>query len=133
MALDSLMKGFLLIACLAHLMEGVGAATHNLNWARNVGNQGTTSISVGDTVTWTWTDSRTHTVTSSSFTSSSSMSGSGSTYSYTFNTAGSYSYSCSIHSMMQGVISVATPSPTLAPTRQPTQQPTQQPTGAAAR
>jgi len=122
------MKGALLLVIAVYLIESAGAATYNLNWARNVGNQGTTTIAIGDTVTWTWTDSRTHTVTSTSFTSSSSMSGSGSTYSYTFTSAGSYSYSCSIHSMMRGEISVATPSPTQAPTLQPTLPPTQAPT-----
>lgn len=120
-------KLFLLVLLI--LLAKFRAATVSLNWNRQVGNQGTTTINVGDTVQWTWTEAVGHTVTSQgspSFTSSSTVSTNGYTYSVTFTSSGSYSYHCSIHNMMQGVISVvvATSSPTRSPTRTPTRTPT---------
>lgn len=104
-------------------------ATINLDWGLSVGNQGTTTISIGDTVKWVWIDSAPHSVQSSSNTFSSNLqSGVGKYYSYKFNTAGSYSYYCGYHGFaMQGVIVVVgdpSPNPTSLPSRFPTPYPT---------
>ena len=104
------------------------AATTSLNWFRDVGNQGTTTIAVGDTVTWVWTDSATHTVDIGSESSGAMRSGS---YSKTFTTAGSYSYMCALHTTMKGVIEVEALDPTVAPTISPTRSPTVTPTSSA--
>jgi hypothetical protein len=103
------------------------AATTNINWFRQAGNQGTKSISLGDTVTWTLTDTAPHTVTSTSggFASSGDIQGSGFVYSVTFNSAGVFPFQCGHHGTMQGVISV-----TASPTRQPTAEPSAVPSTA---
>eukprot|EP00600_Ochromonadales_sp_CCMP1393_P000260 CAMPEP_0174979900 /NCGR_PEP_ID=MMETSP0004_2-20121128/15056_1 /TAXON_ID=420556 /ORGANISM="Ochromonas sp., Strain CCMP1393" /LENGTH=465 /DNA_ID=CAMNT_0016231515 /DNA_START=77 /DNA_END=1475 /DNA_ORIENTATION=- len=89
-----------------------------LDWYVTVGDQGTTTIAVGDTVKWTWTDSNAHTVrsTAAGFNSGSMTSGS---FSYTFNTVGTFPYDCELHPSMQGVIEVVN-HPTMAPTAEPT-------------
>ena len=85
-----------------------GAAEFDLDWDVGVGDQGTTTVNKGDTVTWTWTDGNSHSVTSTNdkFTSSSVMSGAGTEYSVTFTKGGNYPYDCSIHSSMKGNIKV---------------------------
>jgi plastocyanin len=100
-----LFTGMLLLAAPAQ------AATVDLAWGVSVGNQGTTVINVGDTVRWTWSDSALHSVTSTDggFTSSSLVSGVGTTYEVTFNSPGAFPYDCSVHSSMQGTISVIAP------------------------
>ena len=124
---------FLQIVISASVIQSTRSATVNLDWNRNVGNQGTTTINVGDTVTWTWTEGKQHQVRSMglpSFTSSSVVSTNGYVYSITFTSSGSYSYDCSIHPSMEGVINVVaiTESPTVSPTRAPTKPPTSPPT-----
>jgi hypothetical protein len=124
------MKWWVLWAMGTILPVFINCATFNLNWDVNVGNQGTTTIAVGDTVKWTWTDSATHSVqaASSAFTSSSFKTGAGNTHSVTFMTAGSFMYYCGYHGFgMQGVIAVTTP-PTPTPSRPPTRPPTPSPT-----
>jgi hypothetical protein len=124
------MKWFVLWAGAALLPGLINCATINLNWGVSVGNQGTTTIAVGDTVKWTWTDSVPHSVqaASSSFTSSSIKSGLGNTHSVVFNTAGSFPYYCGFHGFaMQGVIAATTP-PTPSPSKPPTRPPTPSPT-----
>jgi plastocyanin len=67
----------------------------------------TTTIHVGDSVTWTNMDSVSHTVTSDTGSElSSSPLTNRATYSHTFNTAGTYTYHCSIHTTMKGTIIV---------------------------
>jgi FtsP/CotA-like multicopper oxidase with cupredoxin domain len=99
------------------------AATIPLSWGRSVGNQGTTTVNAGDTVTWTWIESIGHTVDSTTGVFSSGVRSSGS-YSYTFTTAGTFPYHCSIHNFMQGTIKVVAADLTAAPTSGPTTSPT---------
>lgn len=114
---------------IAQWMLCASAATTSLNWHRNSGDLGTTSITVGDTVQWTVTDNNRHTVTSTNggFSSSGTLMGSGAVYSNTFNSVGSFPYNCDIHNSMKGTISVAA-APTAFPTRNPTRAPTLHPT-----
>lgn len=108
----------------------INCTTLNINWSRTVGNIGTKTISVGDTVTWTISDTAQHTVTSNNngFTSSGTLSGSGTTYSIVFNTIGTYQFHCSIHTNMMGTISVSS-TPTIQPTTNiPTYIPSIKPT-----
>jgi plastocyanin len=65
------------------------------------------TIAKGTTVTWTNTGQRAHTVTSGDggFGSDGALS-SGTTYAHTFDSAGSFAYICTIHSDMQGTVTV---------------------------
>ena len=65
-------------------------------------------VGVGGTVTWTNDDAVAHTVTfdDASRTSSKNLDP-GATFSATFPKAGSYPYHCSIHSSMQGTVTVS--------------------------
>lgn len=107
------------------------AAEVFLDWGTSVGDQGTTTVNTGDTVTWVWTTTASHSVTSDTaglFNSGVQSSGQ---FSFVFNTVGSFGYHCSIHNFMKGVIEVVdttTPSPTEVPTEQPIMQPTVHPT-----
>jgi hypothetical protein len=114
------------IICILCWIAQATAATVSLSWNRQVGDQGTTTIVVGDTVTWVWTETIAHTVESTgTFASATKNSGS---YSYTFTSSGSYSYFCGIHNSMRGTIVVTATNPTAAPTNQPTRAPTASPT-----
>lgn len=66
------------------------------------------AVLVGGTVTWTNKDSVAHTVTfdAGSLTSSKNLD-SGATFTASFPKAGSYTYHCSIHSSMQGTVTVS--------------------------
>jgi len=66
------------------------------------------AVGVGGTVTWTNDDAVAHTVTfdDASRTSSKNLDP-GATFSATFPKAGSYPYHCSIHSSMQGTVTVS--------------------------
>ena len=104
------------------------SADTTLDWDTGVGNQGTTTIDEGDTVTWDWTDSAPHTVTSTDagFTSSAQLTGDTNEYSVTFNTAGTYPYDCAIHPAMVGTIQVNA-APSMSPTAMPSGNPTESP------
>lgn len=100
--------------------------TKLLQWGISVGDQGTTTISIGDTITWQWNDDLLHSIHSinSGFVSSEILTGIGTTYSITFNNAGTFPYNCDIHgSLMQGIISVVA-GPSTSPTRLPSLPPT---------
>lgn len=66
------------------------------------------AVLVGGTVTWTNKDSVAHTVTfdDAALTSSKNLDP-GATFTATFPKAGSYTYHCSIHSSMQGTVTVS--------------------------
>ena len=66
----------------------------------------TVVIGENSTVTWTNQDSVTHTVTSDTGAFNSGDLSSGQTFTHTFTTPGTYSYHCSIHTYMQGVVTV---------------------------
>jgi hypothetical protein len=102
----------------------VNSADVTLSWNKDVGNQGMTNITVGDSVTWSWTESRPHGVLSTSiehpFESSSVVSTAGYTYTIVFILPGIYTYECAIHSWMKGAIKVETlDNPTAIPTLRP--------------
>ncbi len=63
-----------------------------------------TMIALGGQVTWTWSGSQPHNVTFQSGESSATQSSG--TFSRTFTAAGSFSYQCTVHSGMQGSVSV---------------------------
>ena len=67
-------------------------------------------VVAGTTVTWTNKDSVGHTVTSGTRPSKDGkfdgQLGAGSTFSFTFTTAGTYQYFCTVHSTMNGMITV---------------------------
>jgi plastocyanin len=67
-------------------------------------------VVAGTTVTWTNKDSVGHTVTSGTRPNKDGkfdgQLGAGSTFSFTFTTAGTYQYFCTVHSTMNGTITV---------------------------
>jgi plastocyanin len=104
------------------LLPASAATTHSVEVFNNGyrGNDGlpTTSIAVGDTVTWRWT-AGTHTVThGASPTVDATVGGAvdrgirsagavpPTTFTHTFEEAGAYVYYCKLHATMRGVILV---------------------------
>jgi plastocyanin len=67
---------------------------------------GTLTVTVGTTVTWVNNDGTTHTVTADGGTFDSGSLAAGETFQFTFDQVGDFTYHCSIHSTMQGTISV---------------------------
>lgn len=70
------------------------------------------AVKAGDTVTWTNQDAILHTVTAGTSKDpgtafNAKMDGVGSTFSFTFTKPGTYPYHCSIHEVMQGVVTVS--------------------------
>jgi plastocyanin len=63
----------------------------------------TTSVAVGDTVTWRFEGKSAHNVTFDDFNSQLMKTG---TFKHTFDTAGTCKYHCTIHSGMTGTIAV---------------------------
>jgi plastocyanin len=66
----------------------------------------TTTVGVGETVTWTNTALIPHTVTAVGGTFDSGVLESKASFSFTFLTAGSYLYTCTIHPSMKGTVIV---------------------------
>jgi len=111
----------------------------------------TTTIKVGDTVTWTNRDAFSHTSTSDTGAWNTGVITAGASGSFMFTSAGTFAYHCSIHSFMKGTVivqavntpqptappptapptPVRTAPPTIAPTAPPTVAPTDAPTAAA--
>ena len=120
------------------------AATSSVNIQGSAFVPPTTTVRVGDTVSWTNRDAFSHTSTSDTGAWNSDVIRAGSSFSFTFRAAGTFAYHCAIHAFMHGTIvvqAVATPQPTappptpirtapstLAPTPQPTPAPTEAPT-----
>lgn len=69
-------------------------------------NPGSTSVSVGTTVTWTNKGTQDHTVTADDGSFDSGRVVVGSTFNHTFSTAGTFKYHCSFHDQMTGTIIV---------------------------
>jgi plastocyanin len=91
----------------------------------------TTTIRVGDRVTWTNADAFSHTTTSDTGVWDSGVIRAGGAATITFTTAGTFAYHCSIHSFMKGTVvvqGVSTPAPTPQPTPVPTAPPPPPPT-----
>src|SRR5256885_1996615 len=91
----------------------------------------TTTVRVGDTVTWTNRDAFSHTSTSDSGVWDTGVIRAAASGSFTFTAAGTFAYHCAIHSFMHGMIvvqAVSTPQPTAPPTAPPTPVRTAPPT-----
>jgi plastocyanin len=68
---------------------------------------GTTSVNVGDTITWTNQDSAPHTATANDGSFDTGTLSKGKSGSHTFTKAGSFAYICSVHPSMKGTVTVA--------------------------
>jgi len=109
------------------------AATSAVNIQNSAFAPQTTTIKVGDTVTWTNRDAISHTSTSDTATWDTGVITTGVSRSFTFMSAGTFAYHCSIHTFMHGTIVVqgaTTPQPTAPPTPVRTAPPTAPPTAA---
>src|SRR5438045_998004 len=103
------------------------AATSSVNIQGSAFVPPTTTVRVGDTVSWTNRDAFSHTSTSDTGAWNSDVIRAGSSFSFTFRAAGTFAYHCAIHAFMHGTIvvqAVTTPQPTAPPTAPPTVPPT---------
>ena len=112
------------------------AATSAVNIQGSAFNPPTTTVRVGDAVTWTNRDAFSHTSTSDTAAWDTGVIAAGTSRSVTFTSAGTFAYHCSIHTFMKGTIVVQavntpTPEPTAPPTAPPTQVRTAPPTTVA--
>jgi plastocyanin len=64
------------------------------------------TVPIGTTVTWTNNDATAHTVTSKTGLFDSGIMNRGDTFSYTFNDQGVFEYHCTIHTTMNGTVTV---------------------------
>jgi len=99
------------------------AATSSVNIQNSAFAPATTTVRVGDTVTWTNRDAFSHTSTSDTGTWDTGVIRAGAASSFTFTVAGTFAYHCAIHAFMHGTIVVqaaTTPQPTAPPTAPPT-------------
>src|SRR6266550_6683186 len=107
------------------------AATSSVNIQGSAFVPPTTTVRVGDTVSWTNRDAFSHTSTSDTGAWNSDVIRAGSSFSFTFRAAGTFAYHCAIHAFMHGTIevqAVTTPQPTAPPTAPPTPVRTAPPT-----
>jgi plastocyanin len=107
------------------------AATSPVTIQGSAFNPPTTTVHVGDTVTWTNRDAIGHTSTSDTAKWDSPVLPNGGSFSFMFTVAGTFTYHCSIHTFMKGSIvvqAVTTPAPTPVPTPVPTAVRTNPPT-----
>jgi len=122
----------LIVACgLLALPLVAFAATSAVNIQNSAFAPPTTTIKVGDTVTWTNRDAFSHTSTSDTGAWNTGVITAGASGSFTFTSAGTFAYHCSIHSFMKGTVivqAVSTPQPTAPPTAPPTPVRTAPPT-----
>jgi len=118
----------LIVACgLLALPLVAFAATSAVNIQNSAFAPTSTTIKVGDTVTWTNRDAFSHTSTSDTGAWDTGVIVAGASGSFTFVSAGTFAYHCSIHSFMKGTVTVqavSTPQPTPQPTPPPTAPPT---------
>ena len=99
------------------------AATSSVNIQNSAFAPATTTVRVGDVVTWTNRDAFSHTSTSDTGTWDTGVIRAGAASSFTFTVAGTFAYHCAIHTFMHGTIvvqAVTTPQPTAPPTAPPT-------------
>ena len=82
------------------------AATSPVTIQGSAFNPPTTTVHVGDTVTWTNRDAIGHTSTSDTAKWDSPVLPNGGSFSFTFTIAGTFTYHCSIHTFMKGSIVV---------------------------
>jgi len=107
------------------------AATSSVNIQGSAFVPPTTTVRVGDTVTWTNRDAFSHTSTSDTGVWDTGVIRAAASGSFTFTAAGTFAYHCAIHSFMHGTIvvqAVSTPQPTAPPTAPPTPVRTAPPT-----
>ena len=65
-----------------------------------------TTVTVGDTITWTNSDAQAHTATADDGSFDTGTIANGASGSATFSTAGTFAYHCKIHAQMTGTITV---------------------------
>jgi plastocyanin len=109
------------------------AATSAVNIQNSAFAPSSTTIKVGDTVTWTNRDAFSHTSTSDTGAWDTGVITAGASGSFVFTSAGTFAYHCSIHAFMKGTVvvqAVSTPQPTPPPTPPPTPVRTAPPTTA---
>lgn len=76
-------------------------------WMQNLAfNPSSITVAVNTTVKWTNKDETEHNVTGAGGSFNSGAIGSGGTYSHQFTATGTYPYSCTIHSGMNGTVTV---------------------------
>jgi plastocyanin len=85
---------------------GAGGAGAQVELSNFTFSPSSSTVKVGDKVTWTNKDSTTHTVTADDGSFDSGDLAPSATFSYTFSKAGSVPYHCKIHSSMKGTIVV---------------------------
>src|SRR3982074_3608410 len=102
---------------------GAVAATSSVNIQNSAFAPATTTVRVGDTVTWTNRDAFSHTSTSDTGAWDTGVITAGGSRSFTFGSPGTFASHGSIHSFMHGTVvvqAVSTPQPTPPPTAPPT-------------
>ncbi|TMC72221.1 MAG: hypothetical protein E6J13_05405 [Chloroflexi bacterium] len=114
----------------------VFAATSAVTIQNSAFNPPSTTVRVGDTITWTNRDAISHTATSDTGAWDTGVITAGASRSITFMTAGTFLYHCAIHAFMKGTVVVQAvttpPPPTPPPTAPPTVARTAPPTVAPA-
>lgn len=121
--------GACLVACAAQAPVASAANQSVLLTTSRTFSPAAVTVAPGDTVTWTWTETRSHNVTSVSAGAETISSGtkSSGTYVKTFNIPGTYAYHCTLHSGMNGTVTVSgggTPPPPPPPDTTPPDAPT---------
>lgn len=87
--------------------EAAGAGDTEVSIGDFFFDPGTTSVTVGETVTWTHEGDITHTVTARNDSFASDNLADGDTFSHTFDTAGSFEYRCTLHGQMVATVEVS--------------------------
>ena len=128
MFVDRLLNGRVVLGAALGALVGLAALAGSdrasaqdatVSWAQPT--TATSTVNVGDSVTWNWADALPHSVVSlsgpGSF-DSGVLTGAGQTFSFEFTQAGTYTYQCSVHGpSMTGTVTVqAAASPTASPT-----------------
>jgi plastocyanin len=112
----------------------VFAATSAVTIQNSAFSPPSTTIRVGDSITWTNRDAFSHTATSDGGAWDTGVITAGTSHTITFMSAGTFAYHCAIHAFMKGTVVVLgtstppPPPPTVAPTPVRTAPPTVAPT-----
>src|ERR1051326_1482803 len=97
--------GVVLFGCWLELEPGAQAAQTNVTVENFDFNPSSVTINVNDSVQWNWTGNF-HTSTSTSGVWDSGTLNSGATFTHVFDSAGDFPYICTIHTFMQGSVTV---------------------------
>jgi plastocyanin len=119
MALRTLSRAGIVALALGMLLPSVALATSQIVTIQNLAfSPASTTVNVGDTVTWSNRDLLTHTATADGGAFNLTIAP-GDIKSFVFTAAGTYAYHCSIHPTMTGTVTVLGPTPTPAPPTAP--------------